>query len=359
MAEIDGTSILEVEGPSGSKRRREADLDEGPTPPQNTKSGGSGKGMGAGGSGAGGALMPIPCSIAIKNSYPEVFTQRFRFALPNVNWVRELKPNGEGRVAYTQVPYFYFPLQRLPFYMNIAEWAQLKGAKRVIRCKSISSQFRYCNFRPIYTTGETSVQIASNQNLPQFEIWRNFRNIKPYLVFSNDGNSETSVGQYMTLQGTAGTSTLLTLSERLYGDQIEQSPSTLGVGAVDGVRGYSLRPTFINNGTSADDTNIQRLQSGLNLLKHRSEMFNAQAINTSWNWSYKPKNGLMWVAPTSMRHMPPELWNANPALAAVMAKADRGVNTFALSGNDPSTGATYTVGQISGPKLNVNAILTG
>ena len=86
------------------------------------------------------------------------------------------------------------------------------------------------------------------------------------------------------------------------------------MGAVDGIRGLALRPTFwYPNAVNIQNTDQQYHESALNLFKHRDSAFAVQQPGVKWGWRYKPTNGLMFQAKSAMQHGPPIFYDPGAA----------------------------------------------
>lgn len=235
--------------------------------------------------------------FTFKNVNIHRITKRFRFALENKNWQVEVRDKG----LYRQFPYFSFNMDSKMWYFNAAEYVAMRRNHRLVDIKGVQARFRYKNFRPFFNTGLTASLVASNQNLPLMEIWKGFKNIRPYMNFWNIGDDATSVGQYL---GGYNTGLYKLIYDRLYGE-LNATDST-GVGAVDGVRRWYLRPTtWTPDTTISSEKNLCSYESGYNLLAHRAGCFNSGQIDAEFGWSYKPHNGLIHCAPSATEGFSP------------------------------------------------------
>lgn len=269
--------------------------DSGPSSkrPRAAESNSNGSGSKTSSSAGSGSSNPVKLTIepfSFKSSNLQRFTQRFKFTLPNVNFVQQVRNN----IRYVQLPYFSFPMDLRPWYFNPAEYVALRKNHRIAEIKSCEARFKYKNYRPYFVTGATSALIASNQNVPLLEVYKGFKNIQPYLNFVNDGNATDNVGEYLG----NNTGLFSNLIRRLYGGEKTNSDGVSEIGAVDGVRGYAIRPTAYHSVT-ADSTNLCKWQSGYNLAKHRMGCVNSQQIDATWDWKYQPKNGLIHAGPSA------------------------------------------------------------
>lgn len=299
-------SNFEAEGSDGSKRRRKVDKDEEQDAPGESSE--RSAAPHTGGSKNNNIIMPINTSFSFLSEYEEVFTQCFRVSLTSENFVLKQLDNNGG--VYLQLPYYYIPTDLLQIYLNPSEWLTLKNHKRHVSIVDCQVEFEFDNYRPFYNTQTEDIVVASNTNTPKFGIWRGFKNIKPYLVFVNAATYPTTeVGDLLDT-----TAQYKALNQRLYGDSVSVNGSSHNLGAVDGIRGLALRPTFwYPNAVNIQNTDQQYHESALNLFKHRDSAFAVQQPGVKWGWRYKPTNGLMFQAKSAMQHGPPIFYDPGAA----------------------------------------------
>lgn len=287
-----------------SNSQNEEELQQQSSNQESTAAGGGGGGMASGGNsggGIGGGVTTPQGVLTISNPFDFlsnntiVYTQRFKFYLENANWITADYTDANGNIYRgRQFPSYDLMPHLLMWYMDYAQYIKLRNRYRYAKIEETAFEVTFDSHIQTFKTATTETQLAGNGNIAHILIHQDYHKRLPTTTFLN----ETPTGKTLGVLESAH----YTLWNKLYGDSIKVADNP-SIGAIDGPRKYSHRPTYLAYNKKEDETtkaNPAVHIAGVNFYKARKSSFPVTAIGTSHTISFKPRTGMIGFGPTSV-----------------------------------------------------------
>lgn len=278
----------------------------------------SGGGIGGGGTSPQGVLsISNPYDFLTQTQH--VFTKRFKFYLENANWISAMYTDKRNNTWYgRQFPTYDMLCHLLMWYIDYAEYVKLRNRFRFAKIEEAAFEITLDSHVQTFKTATTETQLAGNGNVAHIIIHRDYHKRLPTTTFFNETTDGKSLGLLENQH--------YSLWTKLYGDKIFGTSGTQTIGACDGPRKWTHRPTFLSY-YKKDDASVNSATpsthiSGTNFYKARKSSFPVTAIGTSHLLSFKPRTGMVGFGPSSIHGPQPAFESTANAYAKIILHKD-------------------------------------
>lgn len=261
-----------------------------------------------------------------RNENVEVFEKKFLLQINNVDWFSIMGVAPDAAYLYTQCPYYHIPVNRIFMYLDSVEYQNLVSYKRWAKLEHVAATIQLLSYKPYFQTQEVETQIANQATVQYIDIFHNYKNMHPYVVYNNAEDSTTNRGTIVDYSNATQREAMLAL---LYGNTRGVHKGAWQYGACDGAREFHQRPTFATN--TSVNTRLSYFQSGFNMLAQAKKSWSTQDLGAAVQYGYSPQNGLLTVMQSAVDGYPDEWRLAHPTLTQKVPKVDRVLQTADLT----------------------------